>query len=272
MMKTENIVKLVILNLTVLCSIGPGCTEEDNPGEGTLSLELWGEEYIEQGIPKSAFVDGFSITFDKFLINLGKISVAKEGTSPEIEEPHMKIWDLTKQGPFSVVSVTAPAGEYHHTAYTIAKSTSGSTSGNAEESDVQTMKDGGLSIYISGAATDGTITKTFVWEFHTETVYDPCHSEAQFADGGQATVQITIHGDHLFYDDAVSEDPSLRFMDIALADADGDNEITKEELADYDITPLPNYGVGSLDVDNLWDFISHMTSTLGHIDGEGHCD
>ena len=78
-------------------------------------------------------------------------------------------------------------------------------------------------------------------------------------------VQITVHGDHLFYDDAMSKDPALRFADIALADADGDGRVTEEELSAYDIRPLPNYQVGSLDIYNLFDFIAHMTTTLGHI-------
>ena len=59
---------------------------------------------------------------------------------------------------------------------------------------------------------------------------------------------------------------------MALADADDDGEITQAELEAYNITVLPNYGVGSLPIDNMWEYISHMTSTLGHIDGEGHCE
>jgi len=47
--------------------------------------------------------------------------------------------------------------------------------------------------------------------------------------------------------------------------------VTAAELAEYDITALEHYNVGSLDIDSLWDYIVHMTTNLGHIDGEGHC-
>ena len=91
-------------------------------------------------------------------------------------------------------------------------------------------------------------------------------------DGGTATIQLTIHSDHLFYDSAVSSDPVLRFAEIALADADGDDAVTQAELAAFSLNTLATHGVGSLDIDNMWDYIHHMTTTLGHIDGEGHCD
>ncbi len=249
-----------------------GCSDEAEPGEGVLALELWGEEFIEERIPASELADGFEVTFDKFLINLGGFSVAQEGNSPVIEEPAMKVWDLTREGPFDIASTVAPVGEYTHTAYSIVKTISSATAGNVAQADLQLMIAEGYSIYVSGAATKGATTKAFTWGFDTETTYDPCHSEASLIDGKEATVQITIHGDHLFYDDAWSDTPKLRFNDITLADVNDDGEVTPAELLAYEINPLPNYGVGNLDIDNLWDFISHMTSTLGHIDGEGHCD
>ena len=266
-----------------LCALNAGCAEDgaENSGEGTLRIELWGEDFIEEGIPAASspeaddgFVDGYSITFDKFLIALGDISVAEEDADPALAAAVQKIWDLTESGPFPITSGKVPAGTYDHTAYAIAPATAAAVAGNADAEDVAAMSEGGYSVLVAGTATDGSETKTFEWAFDTETVYDPCHSTAKLEDGGKATVQITIHGDHLFYDDAVSSSPSLRFADIALADTDTDGQVTQKELTEYDIKALPNYGVGSLDIDgpNLWGFISHMTTTLGHIDGEGHCE
>ena len=39
----------------------------------------------------------------------------------------------------------------------------------------------------------------------------------------------------------------------------------------YKVT-LANYQVGSTDIMDLWHFIEHQTTTIGHIDGEGHCE
>jgi hypothetical protein len=268
-MKTRNI----IAALAALAAL-PALSSCDDAadGEGTLALEIWGEEYIETGIPAAEFADGWAVTFDRFLVNVGQIGVAEEGAAPALEEPGYRVFDLVAaEGPVSISSVTAPAGTYGHTAYTVAPAGADSAAGNATEADLQLLVDGGWSVFVEGSATDGTDTVTFAWGFGNQTVYDPCHSVGALADGGAVAVQLTIHGDHLFYDSAASETPELRFADIALADADGDGEVTPAELAAYDITALPDYGVGSLDIDNLWDYIEHMTSTLGHIDGEGHC-
>jgi hypothetical protein len=241
-------------------------------GEGALVLEIWGEEFIEQGIPAEEFADGWSVVFDRFLVNVGQIGVAEEGATPALEVSGFQVFDLVAaDGPVAIAKVTAPAGTYGQTAYTIAPADGDSAIANAAEADLQRMIDGGWSVFVEGTATDGTDTVTFAWGFGNATVYDPCHSGGVLEDGGAVAVQLTIHGDHLFYDSAVSEDPALRFADIALADADDDGEVTPEELAALDIAPLPYYGVGSLDIDNLWDYIEHMTTTLGHIDGEGHC-
>ena len=42
-------------------------------GEGTLRVTAWGEDFIEQGIPTEAFVDGWSVTFDAFVVSLDAI-------------------------------------------------------------------------------------------------------------------------------------------------------------------------------------------------------
>jgi hypothetical protein len=85
-------------------------------------------------------------------------------------------------------------------------------------------------------------------------------------------VQLTIHGDHLFYDDLVAEEPFVSFDLVASADKDADNAITQAEIEATSITAPSRYGTGSTGVaGNLWAFISFQTSTLGHIDGEGHC-
>lgn len=114
------------------------------------------------------------------------------------------------------------------------------------------MTDGGLSVYVAGSATKGDEVETFTWGFTGRTRYEACESEAVVKAATQASVQLTIHGDHLFYDDLFSETPSVRFDLIAAADGDGDGDITQAELAAVDIRPLANYQVGSTGITNLW--------------------
>ena len=63
---------LAILSATVMLA----CAEEDEAGEGTLTLTLWGEEFIEEGIPAEEMADDYEVTFTKFLIALSGISAA----------------------------------------------------------------------------------------------------------------------------------------------------------------------------------------------------
>lgn len=262
--------KRFLLLSVLICACGDDTDTETQSNE--MAVEVWGETFIESGIPEDKFADGWAITFDRFLINLADISVAMDGEEAAISDTSTKIWDLTKTGPHQILSEEIPVGEYTHSAYRISPATDKSETGNAEDDDVDEMISGGYSVLIEGSATKDDETMTFSWGFETDTVYDPCNSIGHLTADEKGTVQITIHGDHLFYDDAVSEEPSLRFEDIALADEDDDGEVTLDELAAYETTPLDHYGVGSFDIDNMKDYIAHMTSTLGHIDGEEHCE
>lgn len=60
-----------------------------------------------------------------------------------------------------------------------------------------------------------------------------------------------------------------RFVDV---DAD-DDEVTRAELEATYIRVLENFHVGNLiEITDLWAFIEQQTTTVGHIDGEGHCE
>jgi hypothetical protein len=243
-------------------------------GEGELKVQIYGEEYIEAGIPADEFADGWAITFDSFLISVGAVAVAASGAGPAVEETRFQIFDVAADSGGvgqTVAAGAVPTGAYDDTRYIVAPS-SDAVAGNASADDVARMTDGGLSVYVAGSATKGDEVKTFAWGFTGRTRYEACESEAVVKAATQASVQLTIHGDHLFYDDLFSETPSVRFDLIAAADGDGDGDITQAELAAVDIRPLANYQVGSTGITNLWDFVEYLTSTLGHIDGEGHCD
>ena len=58
---------------------------------------------------------------------------------------------------------------------------------------------------------------------------------------------------------------------IAASDADPDGVVTQAELLDRDLTTEARYQVGSQHIDNLWDYMSALSRTVGHVDGEGEC-
>lgn len=238
-----------------------------------LEVRVYGEEYIEEGLPTDIFSDGWSLRYEKFLVNVGSVAVAELGAEPGLRVAAFQVFDLTKASDGAgqeVGSDLVSLGRYDETSFTIAPDAN-ATAGNATAADLTLMKDGGFSVYVAGTATKGSVSKHFAWGFGTHTDYSECESLAEVRGGQPAVVQLTIHGDHLMYDDLFSMTPNVTFELIASADQDGDGEVSRAELEEVDLRPLPNYQVGSTDIVDLWHFIEHLTTTLGHIDGEGHC-
>jgi hypothetical protein len=256
---------LVLLGLAVACDTGRN---------EALEVRVYGEAYIEEGLPADIFVDGWSLRYEKFLVSVGGVAVAQQGSAPGLEVTEFQVFDLTRgsDGAGQVVaSELVSLGRYDDTRFTIAPDPA-ATAGNATDADLKLMLDGGYSVYVAGTATKGEDSKRFAWGFATHTDYSACESLADVRGGQPGVVQLTIHGDHLVYDDLYSETPNVSFELIAAADTDGDGEVTQAELLAVDLRPLANYQVGSTDIVDLWHFIEHLTTTLGHIDGEGHCE
>jgi hypothetical protein len=231
-------------------------------GTGSVTFTTWGEEYIEQGIPRDSealtgFVDGWSLKYSKFIVRIEEISVAKKTGEQGPVQSEAKTIDLTQPGPVDLVTFTRlEAGKWDHVSYAI------------------------TSLEVAGTATQEAQTKTFAWTFAQNTLFDHC-TNADFGEGvtipngATETVQLTVHGDHLWYDDLQSDTAKLRFQAIADADANDDGAITLEELAAVRLTrfPVGEYNTGGAgQVKTLRDFIEVLTRTIGHYRGEGECE
>ncbi|MEM1348636.1 MAG: hypothetical protein AAGI01_08785, partial [Myxococcota bacterium] len=49
-----------------------GCSE--NSGE--VAVTVYGEEFIEQGIPAEEMADGWAVTFDRFVVDVEDVKIA----------------------------------------------------------------------------------------------------------------------------------------------------------------------------------------------------
>lgn len=265
---------LVLVAILLAPRANSGCGGEDDVdpgGEGTLSVQIWGEEFIEQGIGADVFADGWSVSFDTFLVAVGGVASGRGAGAADLADDTQQVFDLTQAGPAPVTSATVPAGTYDSTGYRLAPATAAAVAGSATAEQLALMQSGGYSVYASGAAVRGGERITFAWGFTTDTRYVECESTASLSADGEAMIQLTIHADHLFYDDLFSEDPRVTFSVLASADADRDGEVTTEELSAFDIRALDSHATGSTGIEDLGAFVAHLTHTLGHIDGEGHC-
>jgi hypothetical protein len=211
-------------------------------GEGEVDVRIWGEAFIEEGIPAAELVDGWEIGFDRFEVELRDVSVA--GVSFDAPDS----FDLAEpsEGRGQLIGrAAAPADAHDDAAFTL------------------------VSVSIEGSAEQAGVTKTFAWTFDTAVAYADCETETEVPRGGVGELQITVHADHLFYDSLVAEAPALRFDAIAAADTDNDGEVTMAELA---ATSIGAYDPGNLAIDDLWSFLAAQAQTMGHVDGEAHCE
>lgn len=217
------------------------CVADTGEGGGALTVAIYGEAFIEEGIPASE-TDGWAVTFERFDVVMPRVSVA------DAAFPVTYAIDLTEPSEgagYTMGTQNVPAGEYTDASFTIGF------------------------IEVEGRATRGEETKTFHWVFPDSVHYADCEATTVVTEGGEASFQITVHADHLFYDSLVAEAPQLVFQGIADADADADGVVTQEELMEADLGAYDPGSEGG--IDNLWDYLVAQSATLGHVDGEGHC-
>lgn len=212
-------------------------------GEGTIAVTAYGESYIEQGVPAAEMADGWAVTFESFVVTFADIQLA----GAELADPapvDLAVASGAQGQPLG--ELLAPEGDHTGAAFTIAR------------------------MDLQGTATLGTTTKTFAWQFDDPAPYTGCATTTSVTDGGRATFQITVHADHLLADSLVAAEPELRFQALADADTDDDGAIIQSELAGVDIGAYDPGSEGG--IDDLWAWLVAQSHTLGHVDGEGHCE
>ncbi len=235
--------------LTLFSLLLAGCG-----GEGTWILETWGEDYIETGIPAEAFDDGCSVVFDRFEVVDSELALLDGDGAVVGEVPGSFVLDMTQPGPVELGSATVPATHYDAVSWRI---------GPTDDEPV--------SVGVAGSITCGEQSVSFAWDFDTDTTYRCEPEDLTIPAGGEDVTELTVHGDHLFYDSLEDPDAQLRGQAFVDADTDADGEVTMVELEAVAVAGL-GYDVGSrAEVEDLYAFVAFLTRTLGHVDGEGHC-
>src|SRR5687767_7251060 len=106
--------KPAIVVAAVATTLGLACSDGD--GQGTVSFTTYGEDFIEKeigpgGTDEAPVVDGWTITYDKFLIALGEVSIGEEGKAPANTMAKAKIFNMKTPGQKSVVSFANVPGK-----------------------------------------------------------------------------------------------------------------------------------------------------------------
>ncbi|MBS2012843.1 MAG: hypothetical protein JST00_08155 [Deltaproteobacteria bacterium] len=283
----KNISQLAFLGLAALAAACSSSSDSGADGQGTVAFTTFGEDYIMKEIPAADVEDGYTIKYEKFLVVISDITVQDGAAGPvaaKMNEP--KIFDMHTAGERPVVTFSnVPGKAYTHVSYRIAPATAAAVVGpNTTEADKTLMTTNGYSIYAEGTVSKDAVSKKFKWGFKLNTLYDRCEGEiggkktegVVVTNGGTDTAQLTIHGDHLWYDDLQAAEAKVRAQNIVAADKNNDGEVTLEELAAVKLIDIPKgqgtYGTGSAaGINDLRAFVEALSRTVGHFRGEGEC-
>lgn len=265
-------------------------------GTGTLRIDVSGEEAAVGGYAAGdiMFRDGWTMRFDHVFAAVGEVSLEESGVEFIVDEA-IRVVDLAEGDVMYATVPGVPAQRWSDFVYHLHTPTASSGRvGRVTADDVMQMVTGGTSLRLVGTAMHPTHGMyTFDVGIPIEAHMSNCVSGRDGTSGlvvptnGIYETQLTLHLDHLFFDSARAEEPSLRF-DAWAAVAGPDRHITYAELANQSLADLRGIdGMPLMDgttpvvyeppatglpMPNLQAFVYAEALTIGHFEGEGHCE
>jgi hypothetical protein len=271
----------ISLSTIIACS----SSSTETTGSGTASFTTWGEDFIEKQIDANVFADAWSVKYNKFLVVIRDIKVADVNGVVAAQQSKAKIFDMTKPGIKKIVDFSnVPAKAWQRISYQIGPvAADAELDASATDADKKILIDNNASVFVDAVATKGAVKKTYKWAFSVATRYEECKGSRDgketegliVTNGGKDNVQLTIHGDHFYYNDLQSVKATVHFDAIARTDTDNNGEVTLDELSKFTFDKLiasdGAYGTGGANVNNLKEFVTALSQTIGHYRGEGEC-
>lgn len=271
-----------------------------DPGHGSVRVRLDGEGPAISGYPYDdgaeviGFVDGWSLQYTHVFVSVSGFSLAaSDGADAGLSTPGV-VADL-HLGPTTAFTLpSVQARRWDRLAYELVPPAADAVLlDGVSSTDAERMRTGGYALLIEGVASDGTVSLPFSFGF-TDAIraYD-CESGidgtagALGRPGGVTEVDLTIHLDHFFLDSIASPAPSMRFEPLA-ARAGADGLLTLDDLLAVPVTDIRDrqgdfiavdgkvlvYDPGPFPLDanrSLASYVAANATTVGHLDGEGHC-
>lgn len=266
-----------------------------SPQTGTLAVSASGEGAAVDGYPFEdvGFVDGWTMQFDHVIVNIESFSLRGDdgleagGVDPVLVDLHL--------GDTSLYDLPAvDARRWEDVRYVVSPATEASVDIGVVDAALRAqMIEQGWSLYVAGTAQKGETTRTFAWGFALDVLNTNCVSGDGTAGvvvptNGTANGLVTLHLDHLFFDSLSLDEAEMRFDAIAaMAEPDGSiplSNLANQRLASMqtaDGSPLVDetgaaivYDPGSaaLPEPTLLAMMQAAAVTIGHWQGEGHCE
>jgi hypothetical protein len=279
-----------------------GCAGDDAAAPGAVRVRISGEQAAKVGYPFTVdgetvgFVDGWTLAFTKVVASVGGLRLrTASGDEASASVDHVVV-SLTTDDPLAWTLEGVPARRWDRVSYRLIVPPAGARLlGGATEDDAARLRAAGATLLVAGTARRESGGETYTFELFSPDPVEAgaCVSGFDGTDGvvvpagGTADVEITLHLDHFFLDTLVG-DAKMRFEAIA-ATADAERHVSFDRLAMQDLTDLRDtagrplvdesgapvvYDPGStpLAAPNLREFVRVASRTVGHFNGEGHCE
>ncbi len=219
---------------------------------------------IEDAIPASSFADGCSVSFTQVSVVVTAITLMDADTTVAEALTGPAVWELTELGPHRVARVEAPADHYDRVQVAIAPASGAALHG-------LDSYDEAASVVMTGTLSGPDSTVVFDWRFALDQTWLCEPIDLTLPPGGADGTEVTVWGDHLFYDGLTNADAVLRGLPVLAADADADGAVTFDELAAVDVATLGYHVGGRTDVRTLQDHVEALASGIVHLDGATEC-
>jgi hypothetical protein len=264
-------------------------------GTGSVQIFVVAEETIAEGLTPGTegenIQDGWTITYDRYLVAVGNFRARRSDTGAAIGDPAIHILDL-KQAPTSGYVMTELKGidavRWDKFGYDVPNAKAGATPiAPTKQADADFMIQNGFSVYYEGSGEKGGKKISFKLGFATGTSFDDCASPdgiPGFAvpTGGTVQVKPTLHGDHQYFDNVTQGVELTKRLAqwVETCDADKNLDLTLDELKKCDVVtalPSPPYDLTAVkDQDgdgkiSVYDYVNTQMRTFGDYQGDGEC-
>jgi hypothetical protein len=264
-----------------------GCISSSSPDYGDLAVFTQGDVTLEDGLKSTDVVDGWTITFERFVVNVGGVALGTSAsTASTLGESNYVLVDQALPGPKLVIDAKdVLARTWPSFSFTVRPArTTSELAGGVTDDDLVKMRNLGASMWVKGSAKKGDVTKTFDWVFNHSVSYEACQTTTSSGtlfgvdvDDDEITdVSIVFRGRTLFEDGIGASKPALRFDPIAQADTNADGVVAANELAALPLAAVrANHGfygtASSSNVNTLRDFLDQQAQRLVAFQGTGTC-
>jgi hypothetical protein len=239
----------VALSVLVGLACGSCLPRDTRPVPASLAVSAVGSAPLLGAHGSVLTADGWSVTYDRFLIAIGGASLGGDACTSYYDADYRRVLDMQTPGAQKVGLVYAlgacdfgfrVSGPDSDAVLGAGVSAADAALMGTPGSDRYTTNRG-VSLYARGSATRGAVRKAFAWEFRQRVGYESCVSTAlppgsstfELASGEPVTLSIAIHGETLLLDSLDVSRAALRFDAIASADdryGNHDGEVTLDEL------------------------------------------